>query len=225
MNILLQGVVGSTAYGLATPQSDVDRCAVFAFDTIDTFKLSKPAESVVTHEPDLTLHEAEKFVRLALSCNPSVLEMLYLGSYESQTTLGWELVVLRYELLSARRVKAAYLGYVTQQMTRFRLARIQKVPTQPDKVAKYARHVARLLFQGYQLYRTGSLPVRLPNAEQVHQIGEAAASGNTEPLDRFVQKYEDRFNSGESCLPTEPNPRVFDDWLVRVRMAYLPTFP
>ena len=39
MTILLQGIVGSTAYGLAGPDSDVDRLGVYAAPTLDFARL------------------------------------------------------------------------------------------------------------------------------------------------------------------------------------------
>jgi predicted nucleotidyltransferase len=80
--VLLQGIVGSTAYGLAGPHSDVDRLGVYAAPTKAFHGLRLPidrAASVVVHEPeDLTLHEARKFALLALSANPTVTELLWL---------------------------------------------------------------------------------------------------------------------------------------------------
>ena len=43
MHILLQGVVGSTACGLAGPDSDIDRLGVFAWLTILTALSVQPA--------------------------------------------------------------------------------------------------------------------------------------------------------------------------------------
>lgn len=42
--VLLSGVVGSTAYGLAGPHSDVDRLGVFAVATAALHGLHPPAE-------------------------------------------------------------------------------------------------------------------------------------------------------------------------------------
>jgi predicted nucleotidyltransferase len=39
VNIILSGIVGSTAYGLDTPESDVDRAGIFAVDTEELFGL------------------------------------------------------------------------------------------------------------------------------------------------------------------------------------------
>lgn len=223
MNVILSGVVGSTAYGLATPESDVDRAGIYAVETAQLFGLKAPVETVVTKAPDSTMHEARKFCALAVQCNPSVLELLWLGAYEEQTSLGFSLIVIRNHFLSARRVKDAYLGYATQQLKRMQepLGAIN-AEGRKRKLAKHARHVARLLYQGYQLYRTSTLPVRLPNAGLVREIGEAAGEGDNGPLRRFFASHEAKFNGNPSALPEFPDKQIIDNWLYEVRMSYLP---
>lgn len=87
MNVLLSGIVGSTAYGLAKPGSDIDRLGLFAADTTAFHGLHGPAESHVTTNPDRTLHEAAKWCRLALGGNPTVMELVWLPDdlYEVRT--------------------------------------------------------------------------------------------------------------------------------------------
>ncbi len=222
MNILLKGVVGSTAYGLSTPESDVDMAGIYAVDTVELFGLKQPVETYVTKNPDTTMHEARKFCALAKQCNPSILELLWLGAYEQQTSLGYSLIVLRNRFLSARRAKDAYLGYATQQMKRMQIAADGSKEQRQRKLAKHARHVARLLYQGYQLYRTSTLPVKLPNAGLIREIGEAAGEGDMGPLRRFFSSHEAKFNANPSPLPDEPDLQVIDNWLYEVRMSYLP---
>lgn len=118
MNVLLKGVVGSTAYGLNHGGSDIDYMGIFAHDTEEMLGLNEPKDSVVIKDPDTTLHEAKKFVTLALNGNPSVSELLWLDVYEVMTDLGARLVNMRDLFLSAPRVRSAYLGYATSQFNR-----------------------------------------------------------------------------------------------------------
>jgi hypothetical protein len=63
MNVLLAGIVGSTAYGLAGPDSDVDHLGVYAAPTVAFHGLHPPTgkdATLVRHDPDSTLHEAAK---------------------------------------------------------------------------------------------------------------------------------------------------------------------
>ena len=127
--VLLAGIVGSTAYGLAGPGSDVDRLGVFAAPTLSLLGLDAPALSRVSTEPDVTMHEAGKAARLLLGANPTVTELLWLPDdlYDQRTRLGAELVEIRSAFLSARRVRDAYLGYASQQF--------RKLPGRPDRAA------------------------------------------------------------------------------------------
>jgi hypothetical protein len=119
-NVLLSGIVGSTAYGLNTPESDIDRLGIFAEPTKNLLGLHPPSESHVTSKPDATFHEARKAALLMLSGNPTVMELLWLDSYEKRSPLGDELLSIRMAFLSAGRVRSAYLGYATSQFKKLK---------------------------------------------------------------------------------------------------------
>ena len=218
--VLLRGIVGSTAYGLAGPHSDVDRLGVYAAPTRAFHGLRLPvdrAASVVVHDPgDLTLHEARKFALLALSANPTVTELLWLPGYEIETPLGRELVAIRRAFLCAARVRDAYLGYAEQQLTRLS----NKEPG--ARTAKHARHLLRLLHQGERLYATGELTVRLPDPERYHHFGEAVRADPA--LARVaLDEARQRFSTIEPALPDTPDEATVEAWLQRVRHVHLET--
>lgn len=223
MNILLQGVVGSTAYGLAHEGSDVDRLGMFAVNTADLHGLRNPGESVVTKDPDLTLHEARKWCRLALSGNPTVMELLWLPDdlYEERTPLGDELIGMRTAFLSASRVRDAYLGYATQQFRRLE-SRADGTfgPDLAKRTAKHARHMYRLLIQGYGLWRTGSLMIEVPKADVVWGFGELVAAGDLSAAQQLLQLYEVRFDGYDTKLPDVPDTARVEAWLLKVRREF-----
>jgi predicted nucleotidyltransferase len=229
VHVVLEGVVGSTAYGLARPGSDVDRLGVFAAPTEELHGLRRPVESVVSSapEPDRALHEAAKWCRLALSANPTVSELVWLPDelYEVRTPLGEELIALRSALLSAKAVRDSYLGYAGQQFRK--LLTIprpggREVPPCPadqrPRAAKHARHLVRLLEQGVRLHETGELGVRLDEPERVRELGEriAARPELAEPLLAEAERRLDR----PGALPQAPDEPRVEDWLRRVRRAY-----
>ena len=220
-HVLLAGVVGSTAYGLATPESDVDRLGVFATPTVAFHGLTPPAESHVTTGPDVTVHEAGKYCRLALKGNPSVAELMWLPDYEVLTPLGRELVDIREAFLSAAAVRNAYLGYAQQQFTK--LKNRGDGTFSPDlrhRTAKHARHLARLCDQGYGLYATGKLRVCVDNPWFYHQFGEQVASGDLATAEALLAAAEANFNETRSPLPAAPDKQAVQAWLLRVRRAY-----
>ena len=223
MNILLSGVVGSTAYGLATPNSDVDRLGLFAEPTASLLGLRTPKESHVTTEPDRTMHEAAKWCRLALGGNPTVSELVWLPEdlYEVRTELGDELIGIRTAFLSAGRVRDAYLGYATQQF--------RKLENRGDgsfsadtrrRTAKHARHLARLVQQGRELYATGELRIRLEDPRWFLDFGERVAGGDLEEARGLLARAESDFAELRTPLPGEPDEDTVEAWLRRVRDAY-----
>lgn len=231
MNTLLSGVVGSTAYGLNTAHSDVDRLGVFAAPTEAVLGLDPVRESVVTTRPDVTLHEAGKVCGLLLSGNPTVTELLWLPAdlYETVTPLGEELLGIRAAFLSRRQVRRSYLGYATGQLHRIRKD-LDNPPTLGNpagRVAKDARHMARLLHQGQELYETGRLMVRLDadTATAIHEFGRAVAAGDVDRAAARLAAAEkamdaaDRGTAGP-VLPDQPDKDLITDWLLRVRTAH-----
>jgi predicted nucleotidyltransferase len=221
-NVLLSGVVGSTAYGLAHAGSDVDRLGVFAAPTRDLHGLRRPKESHVTTAPDRTLHEAAKWCRLALSGNPTALELVWLPEelYEVRTELGDELVALRGSFLSAGRVRDAYLGYAVQQFRR--LERRGDGSFSADlrkRTSKHARHLKRLCAQGLELYATGSLTLRVENPQEFHDFGARVAEDPSVALP-LLRHYEDAFARASSALPDAPDEDAVEAWLQRVRAHF-----
>ncbi|MFJ4691151.1 DNA polymerase beta superfamily protein [Streptomyces sp. NPDC088766] len=224
-NILLSGVVGSTAYGLAHAGSDVDRLGLFAAPTEELHGLHPPKESHVGTAPDRTLHEAAKWCRLALGGNPTVTELVWLPDelYEVRTPLGDELVGIRTTFLSARRVRDAYLGYATQQFRRLLGRGDGSFSADTRKrTAKHARHLKRLCGQGYELYTTGTLSIRVDDPESFHRFGEQVAADPEAALP-LLRRYEAAFDEARSVLPEQPDERAADAWLRKVRRHFYPS--
>ncbi|MEU1125864.1 nucleotidyltransferase domain-containing protein [Streptomyces sp. NPDC005899] len=222
MNVLLSGIVGSTAYGLARPGSDIDRLGMFAAHTADFHGLHRPTESHVTNRPDRTLHEAAKWCRLALGGNPTVMELVWLPDdlYEVRTPLGDELIDIRSTLLSAKRVRDAYLGYATQQFKRLYDRGDGSFSADTRKrTEKHARHLRRLCHQGFELYSSGHLRIRVENPDDYHEFGEQVAADAMVALP-MLQRYESLFDSTTSVLPDKPDERPAEAWLRRVRAAH-----
>ncbi|SCL14087.1 hypothetical protein GA0070624_0318 [Micromonospora rhizosphaerae] len=239
MHVLLCGIVGSVAYGLAGPGSDVDRLGVFAAPTVAFHGLHPPRESVVTTEPDVTLHEAAKYCRLALSGNPTATELMWLPDdcYETRTEFGERLIAIRSAFLSAPRVRDAYLGYATQQFRRLAsrdadgsrsrrgVRRAELESSQAGgrlRSAKHARHLARLVHQGRLLYATGVLQIRLDDPEWFRAFGERVAGGALDEARALIAEAERDFDSVRTPLPDRPDEETVERWLLDVRAAHLP---
>lgn len=214
INLLLKGVVGSQAFGLASEDSDYDYQGMFFVPTVELLKLSPDYKPSYKFEnPDTTYHEVGKYCSLALGCNPTVLDLLWLDQYNVRTQLGTELINLRHNFLSAKYVRDAYFGYATSQ-----LGKLGKDP-RPEKRAKNARHFYRILHQGWQLYSTGTYTVRLDDPQKFIDFGKEVAKDPTyaKPV---MAEYEEKFNGSASVLPEKANREPVEAWLLKVRNEF-----
>jgi len=210
-NLLLKGVVGSTAFGLNNEQSDKDYQGVFAVPTAMLLGLdSKITESYSFKNPDTSYHEVGKFCRLALGCNPTILELLWLDHYNLRTELGIELINLRNNFLSAPRVRGAYFNYANDQYSK--LLKDDRF----EKRAKNARHFLRLLQQGAELYSKGDLKVRLHNADDITYYAKLIAQGNLDVANKALEVAGKKFDK-PSALPEKPNKEPVNEWVLKVR--------
>lgn len=220
---ILTGVVGSRAHGLNTATSDVDRCSVFAYNTVDMAALYPPHEQTLTaDDSDHTFHEVGKFCRLALACNPHALELLWLPSYERLAPLGHDLVAMRAAFLAAPLVRSAYLGYARSQLKRLGRPNVAKLPN--EKRAKLARHFARILTTGQQLYTTGELYVSAAMTPvDVIQFGVKFASDHDAGVAQAQAMIDaaDAAMNAPSPLPDQPDALAVTAYVARVRSRYL----
>lgn len=219
---LLAGVVGSTAYGLAHEGSDIDVLGVFAYPTERILGLRVPKDSVVSTNPDITMHEARKYVSLVLSCNPTAMELLWLENYQMTTPHGEELVGIRESFLSAERVRDAYLGYATSQFER--LSRRGDESFGSDlrhRTEKHARHLMRLVEQGYHLYTSGKLTIRLEDPERYREFGRLVAEQGSKVAFPYMVRAEQRFNDAQTVLSDRPDEERVEKWLISLRKTFL----
>jgi uncharacterized protein len=212
MKIILLGVCGSKAYGLDTPESDVDLKGVFVSPTIDLLGLRKPKETIDKTDPDICYHEVEKFIRLALKANPTILEQLYLNDYRILTEEGQLLIDNRTAFLS-NTIFRSYGGYVLSQARKLNRRGDSFDVGMKNRYKKHARHLFRLLDQGRQLLETGDLDIRVKNREELFAIGEL-------PVDQLIDKFEEgfkEFDKIKSILPDKPDYDRINAVLLKVR--------
>lgn len=224
-NIQIESVMGSTAYGLARAHSDIDLLGVFVAPTRNFFRLnSSVRESYheVGPEEDFTYHEIGKFMSLALKCNPSVLELLYVDrdDYTKLWAWGAELVVIRFGFLSESYVRNAYGGYAEAQFRKFVQRQIDgKEGFSSDvkhRTAKHARHCVRLLRQGAQLLETGTMSIKVDNPQFYFDMDDMTPAQLVDVYNNEKAKFDDASN----CLPQRPNFSMANGLLEDVRQAF-----
>lgn len=221
-NLILAGIVGSTAYGMARPDSDIDRLGVYAAPTELFHGLDLPVEkraTVTRSDVDATYHEALKYVTLLLAGNPTITELLWLDDalYETRTPLGQDLLDIRAAFLS-QRMQHTYLGYARQQFDRLtNKGRFPNVPV--DRIRKHARHLLRLVDQGTHLWVTGKVQVRVTSPEKYFRFADRVAD-DPEHARGPLAHAEYVFGHCPTPLPAMPDRAAVELWLHTVRDHY-----
>lgn len=223
--IVLEGIVGSTAHHLNRPGSDTDRLGIYASPAYQFLGLNPPTggrgDTWVSSpaDPDRVLHEALKFCRLAVRCNPSVMELLWLPThlYLVIDGVGADLIRRRGMFLSAPFVKDAYLGYATSQFGRLQARGDGTFDSDLRTLTeKQARHLLRLVNSGVQLWKTGELTVAVDDPATYFTFGERVADGDIGCAHDALAAAEVAFTT-PTVLPSEPDSVSVDRWLHSVR--------
>ncbi len=222
-NVLLSGIVGSTAYGLAREGSDVDRLGIFAAPTVEVAGLDwhHDRETHVTTKPDSTMHEVGKWVRLALKGNPTITELTWLPPDlldHVDPVFGARLIGMRTAFLSDRGVRSAYGGYARQQAHRLQGRGDGSFSSDTRKrTTKHARHLLRLLRQGRELLTTGQLTVRVEDPADYFAFDDMTP----EQMIAVYEREDALFGEARSVLPDEPDRDAAREFLNDVRRHFL----
>lgn len=120
--ILFATMHGSIAYGLNTPESDVDIrgfCSIpkeYVFGFVDNF------DQWIASEPyDSTIYNVKKFIKLASQGNPSMMEILFTSEkHHLHVTDMGRLLLDNKELFLHAGLKERYIGYAKSQAHRIR---------------------------------------------------------------------------------------------------------
>ncbi|MEV4222720.1 nucleotidyltransferase domain-containing protein [Nonomuraea sp. NPDC049725] len=209
-DLILSVVTGSRAYGLRTGASDTDRRGVFVAPTADFWRLDKP----VTHRdgplPEQFSWEVERFCRLALDANPTVLECLWSPIVEVETAEGRRLRELRGAFLS-RRAHETFTGYADAQFRRLD-------PAAPKW--KQAMHMIRLLINGLHLVRHGE-PLVDVGAHRDRLLAVRRGEVPWERVDAWRAELAADLAGAPSVLPDRPDRAAVEAFLIDVRRDHL----
>jgi predicted nucleotidyltransferase len=208
-------VVGSRAYGLQEPASDVDRRGVFCPPTELFWYFDKPPTHVDGPEPERFSWELERFCALALQANPTVLECLWSPLVEQATEVGEQLLARRGLFLS-RRVGETYGRYAADQMNRLAasLRRTGLVRW------KQAMHMIRLLIAGGHVLTTGEVLVDV-SAYRDRLLAVRRGELAWEDVSAWAAELTRQLATAaaDSPLPAEPDRDGIQDFLIATRRA------
>ena len=206
MNLIIEGIVGSQAYGLANVDSDIDKLGIFVAPLDDVLGLTKIKESICNTNPDCTYHEVGKYLKLALNANPTILELMYLEDWETWSEEA-QLIYENRDAFLSNIIRDSYGGYAISQARKLNRGAVS------GRYAKHARHCFRLLDQGKQLLETGTMDVKVKNPEFIMSVGEY-------PPDELITMFETeyvKFKNVKSILPDKPSYDVINQVLLAIR--------
>jgi predicted nucleotidyltransferase len=153
--IVFRCIVGSTAFGLNQPGSDVDRRGFYLPPADLHWALAGVPEQLETEQEEC-YWEIEKFVRLALKANPNVLECLYSPLIETCAPIAAELIGMR-DIFLSQYIHRTYNSYVLSQFKKLE----QDLRNQREIRWKHVMHLIRLLLSGVEVLRRGFVPLRV----------------------------------------------------------------
>lgn len=117
--LVFKCVAGSHSYGTALPDSDMDTRGVFIAPPEYSLGVFKKVEQCESSVEDETIFEFDKFVQLAVACNPNIIELLYTPS-ENILFIDepFRRLVENRHLILSTKAKFSFSGYSMAQMKR-----------------------------------------------------------------------------------------------------------
>ena len=121
-SIMLLGLGGSHAYGLATPTSDLDVRGL-ALRSKAEILTSQDFEQIVDKDTDTTIYSFDKMVKLLISQNPNTIEIMGLKPehYLYISPIGQELLD-NVNLFISKKCVDSFKGYASAQLYRLKQA-------------------------------------------------------------------------------------------------------
>ena len=217
-NIILEGITGSKAYGLDTETSDTDIKGIYLVPTEEVLSFGFNYDKTTKDhtEPDWSYHEVQKFMHLAMKCNPTILELLFLTDYTKLTDIG-KLLIDNRELFLSNAIYKSYGGYALSQARDLNRRGGTYGSGRSNRYEKHTRHCFRLLYQGKELLETGTLTVRVTPEmrEELFAIGKQSPETI---INRFEEEFK-AFDEIKSVLPDKPDLEALNKILLSIRKA------
>ena len=118
--LIFEGIVGSQAYGLATPTSDIDMKGVY-IQPLDDILSFGYVEQVSDKKNDLVYYEVRRFLELISTNNPNILELLNLPEdkimYKHPV---YDLILEHKDKFISKQCKNSFAGYAIAQIKKAR---------------------------------------------------------------------------------------------------------
>ncbi len=184
--------MGSHAHGLANKDSDFDYRGVFVQPTDEILALGQKRRhtSWIEGKTDDTSYEIGHFLFLATKSNPTILEV-FLAPIDDSDPIGLEMRSLFPHIWNSKDVRNAFIGYGLNQRKKF-------LDNKDNRREKYAAAYLRVLYNAYELLKTGTFTVRVADTP----VGETVR----------------RFKNGDFTIGEVV--QITSEWQLKVEKAY-----
>ena len=234
-NEILRSVVGSGVHGIAIAGTDDhDEMGVYIEPPEYLLGVEKHREDYIWRtqpegarsgpgDTDLVLYSLQKYLRLAIKGNPTVMLPLFAPAESLVITsaLGAELRALRASFLSQQAVER-FLGYMHSQHERMLGQSRRNVPNRPELIerygwdVKYGSHAFRLAHQGLEIASTGHLTLPMPVAERERVLsvkrGEVPRDEVSAEIGALEARVRDLLDTGRTPLPATADFALITEW-------------
>lgn len=121
-NLLVKHYAGSHSYGMALPTSDVDFRGIFVADPLYVrtpfYNVNELSDA---SEEDTKFYELGRFMRLALDCNPNVIETLWVDDQHIvQSSTAYEMLRANAPAFLTSKIAFTTSGYALGQLKRIK---------------------------------------------------------------------------------------------------------
>lgn len=162
-NTICKVLAGSRAYGTSTPESDWDYRGIFVGTPLQIrtpfFTIKEQADST---EEDTKFYELSQFIKLAVDCNPNIIELLHADDEAIVlSTPPYELLRENASRLLSTKVAFTTTGYALSQLTRIKghnkwinNPMPENPPTQQQFMTLLANFTTDKVFSFYDVFNT-----------------------------------------------------------------------
>jgi predicted nucleotidyltransferase len=234
MKMIVKTLGGSRAYGLDTPESDVDYRGVFVnTDVAKILGLEKLDHVQKQEVDDIVYYEVRKFFDLLRQGNTGALEILFSENVLETSPVFENVQANRLKFVDTDKMFRCLMGYMqgerklangerTGQLGGKRKAQLDKYGFSP----KNATQLLRLAFCGDTLFQKGYFPVNVKTENE--EMWKRLFSVKTEPEKYTKEQLNEMFDVAEENLKKSYDSRkfsyTFDAGLANemLRLTYLP---
>lgn len=120
-HVLFSAIVGSQAYGTATPESDEDVRGLFAVPAGEYLSLAPPEPQVADERSNVVYYSLRRALELLAAANPTLLELLWIPrDCLLRTSPEGETLLARRDLFLSKGCADTHIGYARAQIKRAR---------------------------------------------------------------------------------------------------------